>query len=254
MDYGICHLSYFPLRKEMKHQSENISQVLFGEVFQILDNNNDWYKIRLEFDLYEGWIEIPEMKFVNATFVNEIQKNACAYSKNVFTELNKKNILTIGMGSHLPCYQNGHFSISDEKYAIDKAKVYESKLKFDISPGLDLLGTPYLWGGKSSFGIDCSGFTQLIFKMNGIKLPRDAYQQAEIGKEIQFEEVKENDLAFFKNEKGRISHVGIVMPDDQILHASVYVRIDKLTKEGIYVKNRGELSHRISHFRRLINS
>ena len=254
MDYGICHLSYFPLRKEMKHQSESISQVLFGEIFQILDNKNDWYKIRLEFDLYEGWIEIPEIKFVNEGFVKEIQKKACAYSGNVFTELNKRTFLTIGMGSHLPCYQNGYFTISDEKYSIDKENVFDTRSDFDISPALDLLGTPYLWGGKSSFGIDCSGFTQLVFKMNGIKLPRDAYQQAEIGQEIQFEDAKENDLAFFKNEKGRISHVGIVLPDNKILHASVYVRIDSLTKDGIFVDSRGELSHKISHFRRIILS
>ena len=104
------------------------------------------------------------------------------------------------------------------------------------------LNSPYLWGGKSFLGIDCSGFTQLVFSLCGIKIPRDAYQQIELGKKLNFSEKKPGDLIFFINERDRIHHVGIALKDDKIIHASGKVGIDTLNKDGIL--NNGIISHK----------
>jgi len=112
------------------------------------------------------------------------------------------------------------------------------------------LNAPYLWGGKSFFGIDCSGFTQQVFRFLDKRLPRDAYQQAEEGMTVEFDETEVGDLAFFANASGKITHVGIILENMQIIHAHGAVRLDELTKEGIFSADKGGITHYLTVIKR----
>ena len=132
-----------------------------------------------------------------------------------------------------------------------KTSPYPSSTHLVFSTALSFLNAPYLWGGKSILGIDCSGLVQLCFNICGTELPRDARMQAEIGEEISLKNAICGDLAFFKNKEGRINHVGILKDNSCILHASGKVKIDKINETGILNKS-GEYTHQLSHLKRII--
>jgi gamma-D-glutamyl-L-lysine dipeptidyl-peptidase len=115
------------------------------------------------------------------------------------------------------------------------------------------LNSPYLWGGKTPFGIDCSGFTQMAYKLAGIKLRRDAWQQAEQGHTINLlEETEPGDLAFFDNDEGNIVHVGIILRDHKIIHAAGKVRIDSIDHYGINNKELKKYTHKLRLIKRMV--
>ena len=123
-----------------------------------------------------------------------------------------------------------------------------------VALGRPFLGTAYLWGGKSIFGVDCSGFVQQLYKLFGIFLPRDAYQQAEVGELVGFlQEAKLGDLAFFDNDEGRITHVGMLLSDRLIMHASGNVRIDPIDHAGIIHRITGKRTHHLRLIKRVAN-
>jgi cell wall-associated NlpC family hydrolase len=159
---------------------------------------------------------------------------------------------TIAIGSTLPFYDNGKFVIGDKQFSHNGLTTNGSKNKENIvHNAMMFLNAPYLWGGRSPLGIDCSGFTQIAYKLQGIEIPRDAYQQAEIGTTLSFvEESEPGDLAFFDNNEGKITHVGIILKDNFIIHASGKVRIDRIDQQGIF--NAEEKKH--THKLRLIKS
>ena len=136
-----------------------------------------------------------------------------------------------------------HWNIAEKDFT-------KSNLEYVYQEYLD---TPYLWGGKSAFGIDCSGFVQQVYKMFGIKLLRDAYLQAEQGVPVQnLAQSKLGDLAFFKNENGRIVHVGMLLENHKIVHASGNVRIDIIDENGIINSETGKRTHQLSLIKRMI--
>lgn len=245
MSFGFCHLSIVPMRKDPSDTSEMISQLLFGDIFEITEKTADnWIHIRNDYDNYEGYIDPKQQVEINDEDFLMLQKNKF---------INKDIIkITSALGQqNLPpaCSFSGKemklndivFETNNEIEEISKPNS-EEILKLAMS----YLNAPYLWGGKTPFGIDCSGFTQMVYKMSGIILYRDAAQQATQGEVLNFlEEAKIGDLAFFDNEEGNIIHVGIIVAPNEIIHASGQVRIDTLDHQGIFNKDLGKYTHQL---------
>lgn len=254
--YGICNLSIAPLRVEPSDKSEMISQVLFGESFTILEKDKKWSKIKLSFDDYEGYIdnkqfeEISENYFLKNSAENEI------YSGEIidFITSFSKDMLTIPLGSTLPFYFDNQFQLNSKKFNFE-GNVFSGKQSKNeiIQKAFIFLNTPFLWGGKTPFGIDCSGFTQMVYKLCGHKLFRDANQQAKQGEVLSFiEESEPGDLAFFDNEEGEIIHVGIILKDYHIIHAYGKVRIDTLDHSGIFNADLQTHTHKLRVIKKVI--
>jgi len=237
-----------------------VTQLLFGEHFTILEEKEEWLNIKNAADSYESWINHKQYSPIKENTFSAIESQPKAIVTELFAlaKNNKTNqSFPIPMGSSLPFYQNGQFSIEEQSnYSIDSLNVkntFEVNVEKCLQTAFLYLNTPYLWGGKSCWGIDCSGFTQICFATLGISLPRDAYQQAEIGNALSFvEEAKAGDLAFFDNEEGRIIHVGIVLNDAHIIHASGKVRIDKFDHFGIFHSERKKYSHQLRVIKRVV--
>ena len=231
---GQCLLSFIPMRAEASDRSEQVSQLIFGETYEVLEENEKWYFIETSFDLYQGWIDKKQF----APQVFEVDTLRVFAFPSALTPFENKQIL-MPLGAFVPeDFPHQIFSLDD---ALALFKTY--------------IGVPYVWGGKTNFGYDCSGFTQTFFKTLGYSLKRDAYQQAAEGAEvILLSEAKTGDLAFFDNAEGRITHVGIVLENDgsyEILHASGELRIDILDHQGINKKSEG-YSHNLRLIRRIL--
>jgi len=239
-----------------------VTQLLFGEIFQLLDTKENWQLIRIAYDGYECWIDKKQFLPLSEKTINGINDLTTAVTSDLVQLATSENEETIPivLGSSLPKFKKKSFFLGKHKFSFDGDTVFPFTKKDVIHNGEKLietgkwyLNTPYLWGGRSPFGIDCSGFTQMVFKLNGIKLKRDAWQQAEQGVALSFmEEAQAGDLAFFDNEEGKIVHVGIVLNSKtrsssnfQIIHASGKVRIDKLDHHGIYNAEMKKYTHRL---------
>lgn len=249
MDYGICNLSIVPLRGEPSDSCEMVSQILYGEHFKILETRKKWSRIRLAFDSYEGWID-------NKQYVN-IPEQDYSYFETKETRLSSdlvdfvtgldKQLFSICLGSSVSAsqYLKHLFEGKSIVQRLPKEKLIETALLY--------LNSPYLWGGKTPFGIDCSGFTQMVYKLNGYRLLRDASQQATQGEALSFiEESEPGDLAFFDNEEGKITHVGIIMEDNYVIHAHGKVRIDRLDHSGIFNYEVRNHTHKLRVIKRII--
>ncbi|CAH8294228.1 SH3 domain-containing protein [Mariniflexile fucanivorans] len=249
MQYGICNLSIVPLRNEPSDASELVSQVLYGDIFKILEQRKSWSKIRLAFDKYEGWIDNKQLIEITEEQYYQLHKETLKLSFDLveFIEDTNQQLHPILLGSSL----NG-LSVLNHKH---EGTVVEGKKPKDnlIKTAFLYLNSPYLWGGKTPFGIDCSGFTQMVYKLNGYKLLRDASQQATQGEALSFiEESEPGDLAFFDNNEGNITHVGIIMSDNYIIHAHGKVRIDRLDHSGIYNVDRKIHTHKLRVIKKII--
>ena len=251
--YGICHLSVVPVRAEAADQSEMISQLLFGEHFTILETTKKWIKIENAWDNYQGWISAKQFVSIDKTFFDTLNNTPQKLAGDLVQLVNNKSSrenIAIVLGSVLPMWQNNSLSLGQLNYSFDGnlQETYSNQNKRNalIEAAFMYLNSPYLWGGKSPFGIDCSGFTQMAFKLCHIKLPRDAWQQAQHGEALSFvEEALPGDLAFFDNEEGKIIHVGIVLRNNKIIHASGMVRIDSFDHQGIYHEESKVYSHNL---------
>jgi len=257
MLYGICNLSIVPLRSEPNDTSEMVSQVLFGEHFCVLDKTKKWSKIKLHFDGYEGYIDNKQYCEIDEKLFDELSSSTHQYSSEIIdyvTHNETNHLSTIAIGSRLPFYDGTKFSIGKNDY------LYEGSTYTDVLPKSNIvrtafafLNTPYLWGGKTPFGIDCSGFTQMVYKLCGYSLLRDAKDQATQGEVLSFiEESEPGDLAFFDNDEGVITHVGIIMTDYHIIHAHGKVRIDVLDHSGIYNTDTNTHSHKLRVIKRIL--
>ena len=249
MQYGICSLSVVPLRNEPADTSELVTQVLYGDFFKILEQRKNWSRIRLAFDSYEGWIDNKQYLEISEDNYNYLNKETPKLSIDLveFIEDSNKQLHPILLGSSLnglSLLNHSHDGNTIEE-KIDKENIIKTAFLY--------LNTPYLWGGKTPFGIDCSGFTQMVYKLNGYKLLRDASQQATQGEALSFiEESEPGDLAFFDNSDGKIVHVGIIMKDNHIIHAHGKVRVDGLDHTGIFNYESRTYSHQLRVIKRII--
>jgi len=249
MQYGICNLSIVPLRSEAADISELVSQVIYGDFFKVIEQRKKWIKIRLAFDKYEGWIDNKQYLEITENQYKVLNNETPKLSTDLveFIEDENKQLFPISIGSSL----NG-LSVLNHKYDGDftDKKIQKSDL---IQTAFTYLNAPYLWGGKTPFGIDCSGFTQMVYKLNGYKLLRDAAQQATQGEALSFiEESEPGDLAFFDNNEGAIIHVGIIMKDNYIIHAHGKVRIDRLDHSGIYNVEKNIHTHKLRVIKKIV--
>ncbi|MCD8423905.1 C40 family peptidase [Tenacibaculum dicentrarchi] len=268
MFFGICNLSIIPMRFEASDTSEMVNQVLFGEAFKILEKKDNWTKIELAFDKYQGFIDTKQYQEISQemynTLASEKHKN---YSGNFINLVNFKNFdkdskkkqqIMIPLGARLPFLKDEAFNIDQKKYSY-QGEIYDKKQTI-IKTALLFLNVPYLWGGKSVFGIDCSGFTQMVYKLAGYNLLRDAKDQVNQGETLNFiEESQAGNLAFFDTcfnvstdeNPIKITHVGIILGNNTIIHAHGKVRIDTLDHRGIYNVDSKKYTHRlriIKHF------
>ncbi|WP_207533003.1 C40 family peptidase [Desertivirga arenae] len=254
---GICNLSIVPIRAEASDKSEMLSQLLFGDCFEVLEKTEKWVRIRTYYEKYEGWIDHKQYAMVEETDLYQYQKALTlnlAVSHPV-TKVSSGEVIHLVAGSSIPStFRDKTFSINQETYAFTDEPVFCTNTDFSSmveSLARFYLQAPYLWGGRTLFGIDCSGFSQIVYKMLGLQLDRDAWQQAEQGSVVNFlQEVKPGDLAFFDNEAGRIVHVGIMLNENNIIHASGRVKIDPIDDQGIYSLDLKKHTHKLRIIKR----
>lgn len=252
--FGICNLAIIPLRAESSDRSEIVSQVLFGEHFEILEQFNQWSKIKLQYDNYEGWVDSKQYQIISESEYKQLSEDAIVLNADLLEYITgaDNTLLPIPLGASLSFLN--HADINTASYNFEGTKISGVKTKNCIlNTAFMYLNAPYLWGGKTPFGIDCSGFTQMVYKLNGHQLLRDASQQATQGEALSFiEESEPGDLAFFDNEEGNITHVGIIMDNNYIIHASGKVRIDRLDHLGIYNAETNRHTHKLRVIKKII--
>lgn len=254
MDTGIISKSLAAVRKEPSETSEMVNQMLFGETFEIVENYKGWLRIIGHFDGYYGWLDSRLTE--NITNINLTENGRLANTLFRAKETNSElSTIHLCPGSILFNFENGTFINGETKYSLIDNPFHEisSNTSDAITQLANLyINSPYLWGGKSPFGIDCSGLVQVIYKIAGVNLPRDASQQSTIGNTIEFiDHIKTGDLAFFDNEDGAITHVGIIMDKGQIIHSSGFVRIDKFDHQGIFNTLTNKYSHKLRVIKRV---
>lgn len=257
--YGICHLSVIPLKKEPSDTSEIGSQLLFGDAFTILKTSQDgkWVYVKNAYDGYLGWIDSKQYKPISADYFDLLDSVQSPLSSEMVGLLQGENgLVPILMGTTLPFFKDDTVVIENDVYKYKGAIHFPapvSDFRFLKKMSYYYLNAPYLWGGRTHFGIDCSGFVQQLFRFIGHKLPRDAYQQAEAGTLVAFGEQKPGDLAFFQDGTARVTHVGLILENDQIIHASGQVRIDVLDEKGIMHSGKKSHSHKFHSIRRILS-
>jgi hypothetical protein len=252
--FGICNLAIIPLRFEPNDKSEIVSQVLFGEHFKVLEQLKQWSRIKMQFDGYEGWIDSKQYESISESNYDLLSADPIILNSDLVEYITGASnlLIPIPLGSSLSFIN--HAEINKCKFDFEGTKATGVKDKKNlINTAFLYLNAPYLWGGKTPFGIDCSGFTQMVYKLNGYKLLRDASQQSAQGEALSFiEESEPGDLAFFDNEEGNIIHVGIIMEDNYIIHASGKVRIDRLDHLGIYNPEINKHTHKLRVIKKII--
>jgi gamma-D-glutamyl-L-lysine dipeptidyl-peptidase len=252
MEILICENVFIPLRSGPSHKSEMLSQVLFGEKYRIIGEAGHWYKVETLFDNYTGWIDINHLQ--NTEHHNNLEGYVLNRSLTCFKNDGTKLVLEAGCEIYNPDFEKKLFSVGENEYSVH-SELSASYIKVSESisdTAMKFINSPYIWGGRIPSGIDCSGFVQLVYKVRGARIPRDSWQQAETGESINFiEETRPGDLVFFDDDRGRITHVGMILSQGLVIHASGRVRIDNIDHQGIFKNEIGGYSHKLRTIRRI---
>lgn len=254
--FGICDLALVPVRAKASDRSEMVSQLLFGDHFELILKTEKWTHIRTAYDDYEGWIDNLQYKEISETDYFRLNEGLFLTGFSTDLQVIKQNdhVLHLVPGSTIPFYSDNSFQINNVNYNFEKAVNTSRTFLEEVEQVAKFyLNAPYLWGGKSPYGIDCSGFTQIVFKQFNIRIKRDASQQALQGETVScLQEAKLGDLAFFNNDEGKIIHVGILLNNHQIIHASGYVKINRIDNQGIYNEELEKYTHSLRTIKRYI--
>ncbi|MFW5781098.1 MAG: NlpC/P60 family protein [Bacteroidota bacterium] len=248
---GICHLSMIPMRKEPSERSELVSMLLFGEEYTVKEEQREWIQVITKFDQYKAWID---KKLFHESEKGESSR---VIDKTISIQTPWSGNMQVFPGSELPlvALKDKKFRFGSLEYTLNQEihnpRATKSQRKTIAINAQQYLNSSYLWGGRIPGSIDCSALVQIAFKISGIKLPRDSGDQAKKGDLIDLKYGEPGDLAFFENQEQKITHVGILLNNKQILHSSGYVRIDFLDDRGIFDEQKGEYTHRMHSVRKI---
>ena len=248
--FGVCHVSVAPVRATASDTSETVTQLLFGDYVRIIETGKPWIKIIVERDGYDGWMDIKQLAIISK---DEFERDANTDHTLVHNRLlmlhGPHGEQMIVISSALPNYEDHRCSFGDMEFEIHDILHHQ---RHSMAETAEIyLNSPYLWGGKSFLGLDCSGFVQNVARLHGYNIPRDTSKQIAAGAEVPFEERKKGDIAFFVNDKGKIHHVGILMTTGTTIHASGFVRKDSFDEKGIFREDVGEHTHKLHSIRHL---
>lgn len=253
METYICENVLVPLRSGPSHKTEMLSQILFGEKYTIIDKAGKWMKIETLYDKYRGWIDMDHLQHSPA------EGRSCGHVLNrsllCFKNDKTKMFLEAGCEVFNPDFEDKVFFSGNNQYTTGRefSNKYISTNDSISDTAMKFINSPYLWGGRVSSGLDCSGFTQLVYKIQGTPIPRDSWQQAEAGKNIDFiDQTEPGDLVFFDNDRGKIAHVGMILSRGLVIHASGRVRIDSIDHQGIFKPEINGYSHKLRTIRRIL--
>lgn len=256
MNKGIVNQSLVAVRREPSESSEMINQLLFGETFNIIETYNSWLRIISINDSYEGWLD---SKLTGIIPDDLASKHITSKTSNTLFLAKKSNSnypIRLCPGSSIYDYEKGHFIAGNSSYECIENPLIDSKENINeeiVRITKQFVNSPYLWGGRSPYGIDCSGLSQVVYKILGVIIPRDAGQQVKIGETVDFiNMVQPGDLAFFDNDEEIITHVGIIIDNGKIIHSSGYVKIESLDHQGIFNLETQKYSHKLRVIKRIL--
>jgi len=258
MHFGICPLSIVPVRSSASHKSEQLSQLLFGELVEVLEKKGkQWSRVRCEADNFVGWVASNQLKAITPSEFEHFQQHYSFCLEHVQPVMADNRFVPVTMGARLPDFDGIRFKVGEEYLTFSGQAINPADIRasadFIIKIAKRYLNTPFAWGGRSPFGIDSAALTQLVFGIAGIRLPREPEQQLDHGHTVDFmEQSAPGDIAFFENKAGRINHVGIIMEERRIIHAYGSVRIDLVDHYGIYDEEQQKYTHRLRLARRIL--
>lgn len=249
---GICLQGYIPVRSEPRERAEMVTQILFGEYADILDDEGKWLYVKQLNDGYEGWID---KKCLDRAADTQPLSYLIGKENTRVLDISTGEQAVLPIGSGITDTDNKRFSLAGHTYELEDTGNLIVPGKVTLTEIVNpILAVPYLWGGRSGFGFDCSGLTQYLCRAAGKEIPRDAGDQSALGQTLSFiNEAKTGDLAFFDDTEGMISHVGMIIENKRILHASGRVRIDSIDQQGIFNKQTGSYTHKLRVLKRVLD-